>query len=241
MSDVKEVKVSLSSMDEKVLAPGARKRTRRNRRSEEDSGAPLTKIDEGAVKLPENNLRTQSQEIAIPGPAPAAQATPAPAQVPVPVPELPQVSQAPKTAIKIAAKHIAKLPANNQRSETYNGQQTSSENKLPEMKILPKKRFFGGAVKKPNFVVTATATPHVAKTYKKRRFGARKISIEIAPTASTRSNRKNLKKRIANMSSKQVHDQLVDKGLLAGKKATKIPEEMMRSMLRDYLLLHAAE
>jgi hypothetical protein len=74
----------------------------------------------------------------------------------------------------------------------------------------------------------------------KRTFKERRINITLRPNNQTRRMRKTLKARIASMPIAAVKRTLLRKGVLKPK-AKEPPEDMMRNILRDYLLLHAAE
>jgi hypothetical protein len=77
---------------------------------------------------------------------------------------------------------------------------------------------------------------------KKRRFTERKISIEVKSAKATRKHRRNLKHKIESMPIANVKKLLLRKGVLKPKEDGKMPpDDMMRSMLKDYLLLHTAE
>ncbi len=77
---------------------------------------------------------------------------------------------------------------------------------------------------------------------KKRRFTERKISIEVKSAKATRKHRRNLKHKIETMPIANVKKLLFRKGVLKPKEDGKLPpDDMMRSMLKDYLLLHTAE
>jgi len=237
MSDIKEVKVSLSNNDEKLLVPGARKRTRRVKRSDPDQG-PVEKI-------PDTELGQEKKT------APSGVMDMEQAQAQAQAKQQPVVPEPTKATVSLP------LPALSTASETpvvptvHVKIQDKKRNTVPiqqPMKILPKKKFVGGGSssgpsKKPNFIVSNTQEKKdtVAKTYKKRRFGNRKISIEMAPLSKTRNHRRELKKKITAMTKDEVYSQLKEKGILTSKKATSLPEDTMRGLLREYLLLHAAE
>jgi hypothetical protein len=128
-------------------------------------------------------------------------------------------------------------------------------------RIIPTKKRVSAAaitVKKPRLVVplaaNSTITPPVNETVtakvgasppqksQKRRFTERKISIEMKSAKATRKYRRNLKHKIETMPITSVRKILLRKGVLKPTKDGKMPpEDMMRSMLKDYLLLHAAE
>ncbi len=86
---------------------------------------------------------------------------------------------------------------------------------------------------------TTTAVGGASQT-KKRRFTERKIRIDLKQVASTRKQRSFVKSKIATMPIATVKKMLIRKGLLKPKGTTP-PETMMRNMLKDFYLLHAAE
>lgn len=91
--------------------------------------------------------------------------------------------------------------------------------------------------------VGVIAPPVVQKpAAKKRRFTERKISIEVKSAKATRKHRRNLKHKIDSMPIANVKKLLLRKGVLKPKEDGKMPpDDMMRSMLKDYMLLHTAE
>lgn len=76
---------------------------------------------------------------------------------------------------------------------------------------------------------------------KTRKYTARRISIEMQPIAITRNNRRILKHRIAKMSLEVVKKTLLEKGILKQKHASSLSDELLRSMLKDYMSLHAMD
>jgi hypothetical protein len=110
-------------------------------------------------------------------------------------------------------------------------------------KFLPKKRALS-TVKKPKLVVCSPA--HTTKSNvdggsKTRRFSERSISIEMKPVSATRKHRKDLGKKIGSMTPAAIRKFLLRRGVLKPKTSMSLPEPMLRSMLKDYLLLHTAE
>ena len=72
---------------------------------------------------------------------------------------------------------------------------------------------------------------------RKHKFGGRRISISIAEAdPKTRKARKNIKKKVASMSVDEIRDKLAKDGLI-NKDNKKIPEIMLRNMMKDSLLL----
>jgi len=155
---------------------------------------------------------------AVPVPAVSAPAVPA-----VPIPSV-AISNVPGVggAVKI-------VPKKHSTPQTP----TTSAPKL----VMNKKRTslpISSTLKKPKLVVTAQPEPK-----KKRRFTERKISITMKPLATTRKHQKDMKEKVSAMPIAQVKKVLLQKGLL--KPNHKTPEEILRSMLIDYMMLHAQD
>ena len=75
-----------------------------------------------------------------------------------------------------------------------------------------------------------------------RKFKERKISITMKPSKASRKFRKTVKARVAAMPAAAVKKLLLRKGVLKPKQdGSAPPEEMMRGMLTDYLMLHNSE
>ncbi len=75
-----------------------------------------------------------------------------------------------------------------------------------------------------------------------RRFKERKISITMKPSKASRKFRKTVKARVAAMPAAAVKKLLLRKGVLKPKQdGGAPPEDMMRNMLTDYLMLHNSE
>jgi 3-oxoacyl-ACP reductase-like protein len=89
----------------------------------------------------------------------------------------------------------------------------------PIVKLIPK--------------VTKVKKPSIPLTRKKRVFTAKKINVMIAEAdPKTRKARKAIAKKVATMGLDELRKELETKGLLKkGKK--EVPEEMLRSMMRD--------
>lgn len=86
--------------------------------------------------------------------------------------------------------------------------------------------------------VTPISKPSIPMTRKKKRqFKVKEIKIAIAEAdPKTRKARKQIAKKVADMSLEELRKDLETNGLIKnGKKA--IPEEMLRSMMRDALTL----
>lgn len=183
------------------------------RRAKMEGGSSLDKVPADPLPAP----------VAIPVPEPVpASSSMAPADIPLP--------STPTTAaaigggtVKIKEKRNAPPPVG--------------------AKILPKKRL-ATTFKKPKLVVSSPAIgTKIQKDggMKTRRFSERSISIEMKPVSATRRHRKDLGKKIASMPESAIRKFLFRKGVLKNKASTAIPEAMLRSMLKDYLLLHTVE
>ena len=118
----------------------------------------------------------------------------------------------------------------------------------PENSTVPRK---GGAIlnvptvpsaplEPPKPALSTTTAVGGATQPKKRRFTERKIKIDMKQVATTRKQRSFVKSKIATMPIATVKKMLIRKGLLKNKVTTP-PESMMRSLLKDYYMLHAAE
>ena len=85
-----------------------------------------------------------------------------------------------------------------------------------------------------------------ARSRTRRAFKERRINLTVQPVKKSRKYRRTLRARVAEMPIQQVRRMLLRKGVLkpktdsnAAEKAP--PEEMMRSMLVDYMMLHHAD
>lgn len=223
MSDVKELTVSLQPQDEKALS---RSRTRRRRRN---AGMLGGESEPAPMEVVKTSIADTAKPIAA-EPVVLAQPT-----IPVMTVTPTIITPIPPLATTTAVGGGVTLQA--KKVDT------------PAPRIIPHKKRVSGAaatstLKKAKFVVTPAPHPLLAKPRaeggKSRVFSERKISITMRPSSSTRRMRRTLKAKIAAMPTPTVKRMLLRKGVLKPK-ATAPPEDMMRSMLRDYMLLHAAE
>jgi len=214
MSDFKDLTVQLQPLDAKVLIPGAK--TRRAPRAKMEGGSSLDK----AVDMP----ASAPVATVVPVPEPiSASSSMAPADIPLPSTPATAAPTVGGGTVKIKEKRNAPPPVG--------------------AKILPKKRA-AGSFKKPKLVVSSPAPgTKIQKDggAKTRRFSERSISIEMKPVSATRRHRKDLGKKIASMPEAAIRKFLLRKGVLKNKASTALPEPMLRSMLKDYLLLHTVE
>lgn len=242
MSDYKDVTVSLQPQDEKALL---RTKTRRRRRGAgmldpvDNTGlAPVVtvKADTAALASPVSAIPTVRAQPIIPVLAVHPAAAPVTTVAPTPV-----STGGATSIVKLQAKKIPTTPSSPLPSSTA-------------LRIVPhKKRVTTVAaahtLKKPKFTIpnppVAQNDPLLKKSNpepvkSKRTFKERRINITLRPNNQTRRMRKTLKAKIASMPIAAVKRTLLRKGVLKPK-AKEPPEEMMRNILRDYLLLHAAE
>jgi hypothetical protein len=135
-------------------------------------------------------------------------------------------------------------------------------------KIIPTKRRVSAAppaqtLKKPKFRVgggseeavrsPGSATPSageasaagvtkVGGAFKQtRRFKERKIKLTVKSSRATKEMRHKVKAQVRAMSVADVRKLLLKKNIIKASAAEKMPEDMLRHMLRDYMMLHNAE
>lgn len=265
---MKTVNVQVESgSTEHALLTGAKK-TRRRRNANLTSPTPSSEVAPAATPTPDiskNAVKVMKAEpVAAPvAPAPAlspqvappAAAAAAPALAPLGPPQPPQIASSspvtPAPAVKIAPK---------------NGGQTPP---TPVPRLLPKKRIGAAPAAetmkaKPTFVVKpedsqqgGTRTPEPAtsgtnrgsvsgaqvRSRTRRAFKERRIHLTVQPVKKSRKYRRTLRARVAEMPLQQVRRMLLRKGVLKPKADSEKapPEEMMRSMLVDYMMLHHAD
>jgi hypothetical protein len=225
MSDIKELTVQLQPLDAKVLIPGAKTR-RRNKKME--GGSHLDKTSDA---MPPTSS------------APAPVLAPLPPSLPEPLPSSSSMAPAdvplPVTPVATAATAATATTGGG----TVKIKEKRNAPPAVGAKFLPKKRALS-TVKKPKLVVCSPA--HTVKSNvdggsKTRRFSERSISIEMKPVSATRKHRKDLGKKIGSMTPAAIRKFLLRRGVLKPKTSMSLPEPMLRSMLKDYLLLHTAE
>ncbi len=99
--------------------------------------------------------------------------------------------------------------------------------------------------KKPKLVIpmkdtqSKTTVQPITSMTRKRKFTERKVSISMKNASSTRKYRKIIKSKIEDMTDEQVQKTLLAKGLIRSGK--KIPATTLRSLLKEYMLLHNSE
>jgi hypothetical protein len=74
---------------------------------------------------------------------------------------------------------------------------------------------------------------------KKRRFTERRLSISVDTVVKTRKHRKTVKIDVDSMPLEEIRAKLVARGIL--RKTAKVPDSMLRSMMKDLMLLNAPE
>jgi hypothetical protein len=89
-------------------------------------------------------------------------------------------------------------------------------------------------------VALEVATPVGGAVKQTRRFKERKIRLTVKAD-SARKFRKSVKAKVRAMSLSEVKGLLLKKNIIKPAAAEKLPEPMMRNMLRDYMMLHNAE
>jgi len=83
-----------------------------------------------------------------------------------------------------------------------------------------------------------SAAPAAKQT---RRFKERKIKLTVKSSRVSKAIRHKVKARVLAMPVDDVRKLLLEKGIIKAAAADKLPEEMLRNMLRDYMLLHNAD
>lgn len=250
---IKEVTLEMSEADLKTFtrSGGTRKRRTAAKKDGEMVGGVAPLVEKA------NTIASNLGEPVVQPPAPPATVIPvttAPSVTQTPAPMSADVTVvggavAPVVKIRAAKKSLngpvpAVLPASggaNAPKIVFSKKRTLDA--PPVAATVKKSRLTIPNVPPKNSTTPAKAGTHHNTTYKKKRqFSARKVSIEVKPISATRKNRRNLKKKIATMPIESVKKLLLRKGVLKPKAEDKMPpEDMLRSMLKDYLLLHAAE
>jgi len=258
MSDVKEVKVTLMEQDVKKLA----RTTTRKRRTK---GGALSPADVKGLEA--ESLATQSAEgiappgVVIPGESAALPSVDTRGQSWLPSANnlktspdvVKQVTPAPGPTAADVGVNVG--PPMKGGASVYSGNGTvklaGKKNSLHTVastpgapRILPTKRKSGGAPamttrKKERLVIsTPLKHPQNALSSRTRKFRERRISITVKP--GTRAVARRVREKVDALPIAQVRRALLRKGVLKPGNS-KTPEAMMRSMLKDYMLLHNAD
>jgi hypothetical protein len=257
MSDVKEVKVSLMPKDEKKLTP--RSTSRKRRKGGAADAEPVGVMVAAGASDPTVFVKTQLAPVTDPvdardtrgqGWLPTANVTKTAPNV-----EKLITPTAGPTAKDVEPPLVGggvRLTQKKRDSRSpYEGTAVptvTTVGNTPAPKILTTKRKSGGAApailatrKKARLVISSTP-PLSAKANaggaRTRKFRERRISITVRPGARAAARR--VRERVDTMPIAGVRRVLMRRGVLKpGAKA--LPEAMMRSMLKDYMLLHNAD
>jgi hypothetical protein len=236
MSEVKEVTVALSEADSKaLLGGGGKSRRRRTRKATEEGAVPIEEpaIPATSVSAPMVvKMNGGSSE-------PISPLAPAPPTIPpVVMPAVSSTSVVGGGATPIPAGTVNIKPKNAPTSTAPSSATVANIARILPNKKRPVNVPAVATLKKPRLIVEPAAAP-AAKT--RRKFRERSIKITVKPTAASRKFRKTLKSRVDSMPIAAVRRVLMRKGIMkphVGGTADP-PPEMMRSMLKDYLLLNA--
>jgi hypothetical protein len=244
MADVKEVKVTITEKDAKQFA---RTTTRKRKMKGGDNTSEIE--DFRLNKL--NGDEPKKPEPAVIPVVNAPTIVPATSNI-----SSPPVSSNPIAPVKIIQEKKAAVSSLNAPAVVGSLNATAPKTPLnggggSVTKIIPKKKHLTKAptattLKKPALMIAAAAAhpkniasiPEGGVT-RRRRFAERKISVPIRSAAVTRKQTHSLKERIAAMPIANVRKMLLRKGLI--KAAARTPEDMARSLLLEYMLLHHAE
>ena len=229
MADIKEVKVTLTAADEKQFA----RSTTRKRKMK--GGDNTNEIEDFRL----NKLNGNE-----PKPVPDIATVLAPV---VPTTSNNSLDAAP---VKIVQKAAAAAPVSLNATSAAAPVPTIPLNGGSITRIIPKKKHLTKAptattLKKPSLVISAAVHPKLSAPAttggltRRRRFAERKISVPIRSAAATRKQTQSLKDKIHGMPVAAVRKMLLRKGLI--KASAKTPDDMARSLLMEYMLLHRAE
>jgi hypothetical protein len=101
--------------------------------------------------------------------------------------------------------------------------------------------------KKPKFIVGGSGlqkvtAPTVPKSIQipTRKYKARKVKLTLVSSVNTRKTRRDLKGKVSSLPIEKVKEALLKKGLIKSLNTT-TPPAMLRALLLDFYLLHAAE
>jgi hypothetical protein len=136
-----------------------------------------------------------------------------------------------KPIIKVENKPIENKPLENKSLENKPLENKSLENKPLENKSLENKPLENKISENNVF----ENKPIESKT-RKNKFGGRRISISLDNDPKTKKVRKTIKNKVASMSVDEIRERLAKDGLI-NKNNRKIPELMLRNMMKDSLLL----
>ena len=249
MSDVKEVKVTLMEQDLKKLA----RTTTRKRRTKGGVLAPAdVKAADGEIAATEPAEGVSPPGIVIPGEPAAVPAVDTRGQNWLPSANNLKTSPDVEKQVTPAYGPTATNVGINVGSPMSGGtvKLSGKKNSLHTVastpgapRILPTKRKSGGAPamatrKKERLVISTPPKPVQGGSAKTRKFRERKISITVR--SGSRAAARRVKEKVDALPIGQVRRMLLRKGVLKPGNS-KTPEAMLRSMLKDYMLLHNAD
>jgi len=258
MSDVKEVKVTLMDQDLKKLA----RTTTRKRRVKGGALAPAdVKATDSEIVATEPVEGIPPPGIIIPGEPAAVPAVDTRGQSWLPsannLKTSPNVVKQVTPAYGPTAANVGVnvgSPMSGGSASVYSGNGTvklsGKKNSLHTVastpgapRILPTKRKSGGAPamttrKKERLVISTPLKSVHGGSAKTRKFRERKISITVR--SGSRAAARRVKEKVDALPIAQVRRALLRKGVLKPGNS-KTPEAMLRSMLKDYMLLHNAD
>ena len=268
MSQVKEFKVSLTPVDEKAFNPGARTRKRRvsSKASAMKGGDQWSTHTDGTGADLAQGVPVPSLIVPAGPVVPSISATGASW-----IPTGDSVSSAMPNMAALTTPHVgvtaADIPLNvgppagggirlgaKKSVHSTISHTKPSATKNHGVVVGAKKRAGHGVVsggagtapltrKKPKLIISGnhakSVSTHSGNLDKKtRKFRERRISIVMRPSGKGAAKR--IREKVAGLPMASVRRTLIRKGVLKANGKTP-PDAMMRSMLRDYMLLHTAD
>ena len=235
MSDIKEVKVTLTEKDAKEFA---RSTTRKRKMKGGDNTTEIEDFRLNKLNGDEPKPLPTSANVVGSGNAGTTAATTAATTAP-------NGTAASNATAPTSNKSSAVTIVSEKKTAAVSLNPPSAGGAMP--KIIPKKKHLSkaptaGTVKKPALVIQSpkTTVPETKEgSTRRRRFTERKISVPIRSTATTRKQTHTVKEQIAKMPIASVRKMLLRKGLIKANART--PDEMSRALLLEYMLLHRAE
>jgi len=243
MSDIKEVKVTLTEKDAKEFA---RSTTRKRKMKGGDNTTEIEDFRLNKLNGDEPKPLPTSANVVGSATAGTTAATTAPNGTAAPAaPNGTAAPAAPNATAPTSNKSSAVTIVSEKKTTPVSLNPPSAGGAMP--KIIPKKKHLSkaptaGTVKKPALVIQSpkTTVPETKEgSTRRRRFTERKISVPIRSTATTRKQTHTVKEQIAKMPIASVRKMLLRKGLIKANART--PDEMSRALLLEYMLLHRAE
>ena len=258
MSDIKTINIQVEKgSTEHALLTGAKKTRRRRVTTRDVDPASISdiaiptipnekigSIDTQIIKA--NKPDTVAPEKALSPQAGGAMIAPEVQRVPIPAPSMSGttvvggsrenlVKITPKSGIVAAPKLLPKKRLNLTPAVETRKQKPKFIVSIPPTSAPPlppiSSQSMGGMLKDPVTISGRKST--------RRKFKARRIQLTVSPTRTGRKLRRKMRARVAEMPIATVRALLTRKGILKQKDGAKMPpEEMMRTMLIDYMLLH---